>query len=102
MSKHAPGPWMVLDTPESMYAPFWIVAKSNVSLAAKMRVASIDDEPEARANARLIAAAPELLEALKQLLRQVDESGNGDASDFGWPSATHAARAAIAKAEGQS
>lgn len=53
------------------------------------------------ANARLIAAAPELYEALVLLLAEVDFSGNGTAKDFGWPRATEAARAALAKARGE-
>jgi hypothetical protein len=49
---------------------------------------------EALSNARLIAAAPELLEALHALLFTADDSPSYDA-------AITQARAAIAKAEGQ-
>lgn len=52
------------------------------------------------ANARLIAAAPELLEALRDLLKEVDESLIAGANDFGWPAAVSKSRAAIAKATG--
>lgn len=41
----------------------------------------------------------ELLTALKLLLHEVDESGNGTARDYGWPEATAASRAAIEKAD---
>lgn len=48
---------------------------------------------EARANIRLIAAAPELLELLKQFVSDIEER------DPIYPSWIDAARAAIAKAE---
>lgn len=55
---------------------------------------------ETRANGRLIAAAPDLLEALKLVMHEVVESGN-DTQQFGWGKANAAARAAIAKATGE-
>ena len=55
----------------------------------------LDDEAEeARANARLIASAPELLEALSRLLSAVE------ADDIG-PGHIEDARAAIARARGE-
>lgn len=50
-------------------------------------------EEEQEANARLIAAAPELLEALRALLQEMETPRSRKASD-----AWDAARAAIAKA----
>ena len=67
------------------------------------------DDDEMCANARLIAAAPDLLEALQALVNGslLDRSGNRDddgLSDAEHPSLKHrviAARAAIAKATGE-
>ena len=89
MSRSTPGPWIASD---------YDVNYVEIDAANGEQVG----EAYSPANGRLIAAAPELLEALTLLLQQVDASGNGDAPDFGWPKATQAARAAIAKAEGQS
>ena len=47
------------------------------------------------ANARLIAAAPELLDALRECVQWIEESPEGEA-------ATQKAHAAIAKAKGES
>ena len=92
MSKHTPGPWIFdneigfirTDTP-----PYgeWDVAKVNIVRA------------EAKANARLIAAAPELLDALK-LMRDafLDTEGSHGTLE---QTATDAADAAIAKATGE-
>lgn len=54
-----------------------------------------------QANARLIAAAPDLLEALKLAREEMISSGNWAASDFGWPKARLSVDAAIAKATGR-
>jgi len=63
----------------------------------------VETVEEMKANARLILAAPELLEALKSTRRylagRVARSGTGPGSDE--DKALEAARAAIAKAEGR-
>jgi hypothetical protein len=58
---------------------------------------SSQSEATQEANARLIAAAPELLEALVDLLRETSDGQQLCAVQF-----VHAARAAIAKARGES
>lgn len=62
-----------------------------------------DDEPTWRANAALIAAAPELLEALRSMLASVEECNETaqNAIDNG-EGLLSRARAAIAKAGGKS
>lgn len=75
--KHTPGPW-----PES--GP--VLKSMTVRGASK----------EAAANRRLIAAAPELLEALKQAVFVLEGEDDSDSAELG------RFRAAIAKAEGES
>jgi hypothetical protein len=61
----------------------------------------IIDNDISGANARLIAAAPELLEALELLWSEVAASGNGTANDFGWKKAREKTLAALEKATSQ-
>lgn len=67
-------------------------------------VPSSERPGEHEANARLIAAAPDLLAALKALLREepLTYEGSTDAKLYCSVDALAAARAAIAKAEGES
>ncbi len=88
MSKHTPGPWIndgdgiVWSESDPIYG--WI---------ADCRNGAQD------ANARLIAAAPDLLEALRSMLSEF--SVMASPATAGEIAACEAARAAIAKAEGQ-
>ena len=105
-TKHTPGPWTVVPRDED--AEPWdcvdiMAGKYNVA-AAIYDCSFYDDEycdddlylPVVDANARLIAAAPDLLEALKEMLFKA-EYGNGLEAHY---KANDRARAAIAKAEG--
>lgn len=100
MSKHTPGPWVETVVPTS-------AGSAIIIHSADHRIAiiyvdgirkGIDDELprsiENRANARLIAAAPELLEELEDLVAMIDPDG---------PLASHvkSAKAVIAKATGE-
>lgn len=58
---YTPGPWRVGDAGVTVFGP------PNGNPAPK-RIADMAKTPEYKANARLIAAAPELLEALEALL----------------------------------
>lgn len=98
MSKHTPGPWMVTDS------------EGDVSLNGGVSIGIDDafgqdggrdyclatvvhgDPDELRANAELVAAAPELLAALEEMMeyRPCNQLG----------AVTHRARAVIAKAKG--
>jgi len=104
MNRHTPAPWapFILDMPltdipayvdkcmsASNGTDFYFVAGKDER--GDVDVAHIGNGPRAAENARLIAAAPELLEALKGVVRVADRA----TQEF------DAARAAIAKAEGK-
>lgn len=111
MSKHTPGPWEVHNGtdvyPVGDYKARFYVADcdpDDAPLASK--ILEPGDHPrtdatyeQAKANARLIAAAPEMLEALKLaegLLREPYETGVLGEDAY------HAIASAISKAEGRS
>ena len=94
MSKYTPGPW-VADRVRVGYSVMDAKCLGYV-------VQPSDDEGRygtimTEANARLIAAAPELLEALMEL---VDEAEMGGSSRAQWDAMRDRARAAITKATG--
>lgn len=77
-TKHTPGPWKV-----------------DYNWAVKDYLGGLVCSPN-EANARLIAAAPEMLEALKGLVQLVDAHVGEEAENW-----NREARAAIAKATGR-
>lgn len=87
MSKHTPGPWKVEG---SIYEHMHSEIVSAMP-GSERGIAQVWKHENAMADARLIAAAPELLEAVREIAKQ-------------WPdsSAAKTARAAISKAEGRS
>jgi hypothetical protein len=81
MSKHTPGPWYTAGTFRKVY----VVAKEGereVIVANSEYACTSSNLDEAEANARLIAAAPDLLEVLEWVTRllgiHVDESHPAD------------------------
>jgi len=68
-TKHTPGPWIVCDSPDGLH----------VTMEHGVRIAELYGVPSGRfpetpeANARLISAAPDLLEALEAWMEVVDE-----------------------------
>ena len=97
MSKHTPGPWLIAESVVSRHAVTNMrrIRSKNEGLehGAVCDVYGIQDGSEASANARLIAAAPDLLEALQGIV---------SADDAHELTQKHieSARAAIAKATG--
>lgn len=91
MSQYTPGPWIYERTKDMFeIAPADLQGRAMWSLEI---CATTSDDEQGEANARLIAASPDLYEALKELL--------GD-NEWGCNRPTYLkARAAIAKAEGR-
>ena len=111
MSTHAPGPWAIIPRllPEGDIATVYGTTEGWVSIHAP-GWSNIGDKKVAMANARLIAAAPDLLEALHEVYRQLMNLqpiiGNGLLNDRQLASidpridmCIEAANCAIAKAE---
>lgn len=102
MSKHTPGPW-VRKNGNPTFVP--LRAHHCEKLGFSIGFVSLDDNDgcgEPAANARLIAAAPELLEALKdcsEYLSDIPESAVGGDDEAG--RINRRAIAAIAKATGE-
>ena len=99
MSKHTPGPWRVQPYTwqrgnVSVFAPRFGRAPYGACVAHTPCSDGVGGADGALANARLIAAAPELLEALKELMVAADRVSAEPVTWLG------KARAAIAKAEG--
>lgn len=95
--KHTPGPWRFYTEPQPNGCP---IVGNGSGLMLAMLAHSVnypDQRDEANANARLIAAAPDLLEALQAVVSQLEghDLHNGDVF------AINNAYAAIAKATGQ-
>lgn len=104
---HTPGPWKLVDDGTVRSKAFGksdmmgdylgvIVCdlKAGTGSPVWPSVARAHSQPEAEANARLIAAAPDLLEALEELYKAGPDCEGGPLGE-----AYRKARAAIAKAE---
>ena len=92
MSKHTPGPWKVQGTPRRGWDIFSLAKGCYVAFDEPLREGAISLEGDAR----LIAAAPDLLEALCYLLH----TSTGETHEQRLE-AMDQARAAIAKAFGE-
>ena len=95
--KHTPGPWHVnYTTFDNAIVRFHIAGETHGSVypVCEHTLEITPDSSEQLANAHLIAAAPELLEALKRAAAMM---GRFPQCDEAWKQA----RAAIAKAEGK-
>jgi len=94
-AKHTPGPWII----EAVAG--WLEIQNEETLYTVAKINGNGAGPQA--NAALIAAAPELLEALQKLLLSVrsnNEGGSIKTPDQIFAEAGYEAIAAIAKATG--
>ena len=107
MSRHTRGPWTCKITESQsvgVNVRFEIDAGRAINIAGGQSQEHIKQyegailEHECRANAKLMAAAPELLEALKKCLAALERASYYTPEDT--LAAADEARAAIAKAEG--
>lgn len=96
--KHTPGPWSAEPMEDGCSVAYRINDASGYEVAV---TSGRDSDGEEAANARLIAAAPDMLAALKEARDLLA----GDLTGVEWKRACHAfvakADAAIAKAEGR-
>jgi hypothetical protein len=97
--KHTPGPWeAVQNNPDSDLTYTIMAANQPIADVYESGTAEHNQESEDTHNARLIAAAPELLAACKGAIAELNTYWKGDYA--GRPLASEL-RAAIAKAEGR-
>jgi hypothetical protein len=105
MSKHTPGPWRVYPTTELVDARGTEGVTGYNIESESCEIVGVEGiefwKENAEANARLIAAAPELLEALTSLLSEAEAFASAIRA-YANSEAIAAARAAIAKAKGES
>ena len=99
-SGHTPGPWTLHEwrAYEGEKEAQYVITAQGVNIARPLQY-----EPDSYANARLIAAAPDLLAACANALVDLDSQAAIDSYEYGETyTATRAQlRAAIAKAEGR-
>ena len=106
MSEHTPGPWIVRlknrKYPTHIYHECWEIKgpKKNHDAIATIKYEGFGNSPSKavrEANAKLIAAAPELLEAAEEMMAQM-----GGGNDFTtWETAKARMARAIARAKGE-
>ena len=95
-TNHTPGPWEVRPSSNPKNGTLW---RDVVSTGCEYSPSYVGEALEA--DARLIAAAPELLEALDELLAELDSREPPQGCIYRDTGGMELARSAIAKAEWQ-
>lgn len=99
MSQHTKGPWVIATHSPKEQPQIWSVDDGQVcELSTVGSFQAAETEAQVQANARLIAAAPELLEALKVAFSELNDASFILRAMQDTPGMI-LARAAIAKAE---
>lgn len=103
--KHTPGPWS--SNPFSMTGAVWAENEFIASVYPNAPkgwdgLSAYHRSDEMKANAQLIAAAPDLLAALKEVSDWINNWSPDFIMDEEWPDTDEKLRAAIARAEGRS
>ena len=97
MSKHTPEPWTAIDDRRGV----WEIIHAGDMLAQIWRCRpGCDGDLPAEANARLIAAAPELFAVCNEALMAMGEDGANADTGHPFRSVWEKCRTVIAKAEG--
>jgi hypothetical protein len=92
-AKHTPGPWIAASYYDGMETLAVTAGSASIASVIMQPRGTPDDVPEALANARVIAAAPRMLEALRLILGQLEHA---DPTDKAAREARAIARAVIA------
>lgn len=95
-AKHTPGPWRVMNHPRVMHVDSDVSVGSGANGMASVAWIT-GGKPRTNEDARLLAAAPDLLAALERLLYRPEAHGQICKTD---PCPECEARAAIRKARG--
>lgn len=69
---HTPGPWHVVEGPSSR-TPFYVDCDEHTVATVNFDPMLMDDDGRDEANASLIAAAPDLLHALRRMVKAHDD-----------------------------
>ena len=91
---HTPGPWEIQDAGPGTIRGLRFRVITNEKVIAK----TSDGLEEARANARLIAAAPEMFEVLREVLIEYEAEAKAEGWDL--PTTGEIIREVLAKVEG--
>lgn len=76
MSKHAPGPWHVIEYANGRAFGVGVQVQTKGNMLVTHNICRLSDmaTPQAEANAHLIAAAPQMLEALEAAISALEDA----------------------------